>query len=214
MSASMHILANTWTPDAGIFVLADSVAKACVILLTAAGIAWVLRNSSAALRHLTWVVALMAVLSVPLLASFLPQTNILPRWISAVQPVARITFDEELLPMRSENDRIGESKISGFVGPSINAPEPTVRFSWKEYIPSLSSIILTVWALGMAFMLTRIGLSRIALGCLIRSAVPLRPGALTDTLNESIHQLGVRRNIHVYVSDRREIPMAWGIFKT
>ena len=63
-------------------------------------------------------------------------------------------------------------------------------------------------------MLTRIGLSRIALGCLIRSAVPLRPGALTDTLNESIHQLGVRRNIHVYVSDRREIPMAWGIFKT
>ena len=68
MSASVHVLALTSIADMGIFVLTDSAAKACVILLTAAGIAWALHKSSAALRHLMWVVALTAVLSVPLLA--------------------------------------------------------------------------------------------------------------------------------------------------
>ena len=60
--------------------LIDSSIKGSVILLLAAGVALLLRRDSAATRHLVWLVAVVAMLFVPVFSASLPQWNVLPSW--------------------------------------------------------------------------------------------------------------------------------------
>lgn len=60
--------------------LIDSAIKGGAILLLAACIAALLRRDSAATRHLVWLVAIVAVLIVPVLSASLPHWHVLPEW--------------------------------------------------------------------------------------------------------------------------------------
>ncbi len=54
-------------------------------LLFAAGVVFFLRRDSAATRHLVWLVAISAMLAMPLLSAVLPQWRVLPEWASVAQ---------------------------------------------------------------------------------------------------------------------------------
>ena len=58
----------------------DSAFKGAVLLATAALVALVLWRASAAARHLVWLVAIVALLVVPVLSLALPQWRVLPSW--------------------------------------------------------------------------------------------------------------------------------------
>lgn len=60
--------------------LLDSTIKGSLILLLAASLVWLLRRDSAATRHLVWLVAVIAVLVVPVFSNALPHWRILPAW--------------------------------------------------------------------------------------------------------------------------------------
>ena len=62
--------------------LIDLAIKGAVVLVLAFGVAGFLRRDSAATRHLVWLVAIVAMLSVSLLSPLLPQWRILPQWVS------------------------------------------------------------------------------------------------------------------------------------
>src|SRR5262245_25270590 len=70
---------------AGVFsasslLLVDSAVKGTALLVVAAIAAMILRRNSAATRHLVWLLALVAVLVVPLLSATLPVWRVLPEW--------------------------------------------------------------------------------------------------------------------------------------
>ena len=70
---------------AGVFgasslLLVDSAVKGSVLLMLAAVAALILRRDSAATRHLVWLLAIVAMLVVPMLSALLPQWRVLPKW--------------------------------------------------------------------------------------------------------------------------------------
>ena len=64
-------------------IVVDASVKGSVILLSAGLVAIGLRKSSAATRHLVWVVALVGLLSTPALSVVMPKFRILPTWLSS-----------------------------------------------------------------------------------------------------------------------------------
>jgi len=60
--------------------LIDSTIKAALLLAVAGLVALILRRDSAATRHLVWLVAIVAMLAVPVFSSMLPQWRVLPAW--------------------------------------------------------------------------------------------------------------------------------------
>ncbi|HQX52532.1 MAG TPA: M56 family metallopeptidase, partial [Planctomycetaceae bacterium] len=64
--------------------LIDSAIKGTALLLFAGVVVLFLRRDSAATRHLVWLVAIIAMLAVPLLSAMLPQWRVLPEWANVV----------------------------------------------------------------------------------------------------------------------------------
>ena len=60
--------------------LIDSTIKSAVLLAVAGLVALMLRRDSAATRHLVWLVAIVAMLAVPVFSAMLPQWRVLPPW--------------------------------------------------------------------------------------------------------------------------------------
>lgn len=92
MLLSLTALAGTSS-----LLLVDSTIKGAAILLLAAIVALSLRRDSAATRHLVWLVAIVAVLVVPVFSALLPQWRVLPAWaeLSHESPVGTISADEQ-----------------------------------------------------------------------------------------------------------------------
>jgi hypothetical protein len=65
--------------------LMDSAVKGSVILLGAACVAVMLKRDSAAMRHLVWLVAIVAMLVIPVLSVLLPRWQVLPAWAAISQ---------------------------------------------------------------------------------------------------------------------------------
>ncbi len=70
------------------FLLIDSTIKAALLLAVAGLVALTLRRDSAATRHLVWLVAIVAMLAVPVFAAMLPQWRVLPAWAVVVDQPA------------------------------------------------------------------------------------------------------------------------------
>src|SRR3954470_3089342 len=84
------LLAVTGLLGASSLLLVDSAVKGAALLLVAAIAALVLRRDSAATRHLVWLLAIVALLAVPVLSALLPNWRVLPAWVGVSPvPVAR-----------------------------------------------------------------------------------------------------------------------------
>ncbi|MCI0536298.1 MAG: hypothetical protein L0Z50_13845, partial [Verrucomicrobiales bacterium] len=64
--------------SAGVPLLLDSALKGAVLLALAAVAAFALRKASAAARHLVWLLAVVALLVLPVLSGLLPAWQVLP----------------------------------------------------------------------------------------------------------------------------------------
>lgn len=107
---------TTEVPIAWVAAGAVTAAKATLILLAAAGIAWLLRGRSAALRHLVWTAALGAVLVLPALDAGLPE--------AVRMPVAELPAEAAA---RSGSDRSGPAGRSAGRPPASVAGAPRAR---------------------------------------------------------------------------------------
>ena len=74
------ILTVAGVSSASSLLLVDSAVKGTALLVLAAVAAMILRRDSAATRHLVWLLAIVAMLVVPVLSAMLPQWRVLPEW--------------------------------------------------------------------------------------------------------------------------------------
>ena len=61
-------------------ILLDATVKGAVLLVTAAAVVTALRKKSAAARQAVWLLALAALLALPLASALLPAWQVLPGW--------------------------------------------------------------------------------------------------------------------------------------
>lgn len=96
--------------------LIDSTIKGAAMLLLAGCAAVLLRRDSAATRHLVWLVAIVAVLVVPMCSALLPQWRVLPEWAvispESVEQVSLPAADKEASTTPESDKGIqGESSL-------------------------------------------------------------------------------------------------------
>lgn len=162
--------------------LVDSAVKGGAILLFAAVVALMFRRSSAATRHLVWLVAIVAMLVVPLCSALLPQWHVLPSWARIapapvpVNTAAPVMVTRDIQPVRS----LQNVPVSQFEPPpeSIQRPvdEPTGSLS-PEFSSHVTSVpvesagphwlrlntLPILWVVGFALLMLRLLAARLML---------------------------------------------------
>ena len=211
-------------------VLVDAAVKGSLLLLATAVAVMALRGASASQRHLVWVSALVGLLMLPAMSLVLPQWRVLPTWldVSALALVGDVDaadsahartdpklgpFAEDFLPDESALLIEGEMDSAG-AGPGTSAqpaerpPEGRLAFLFSRRVVSLTFVI---WIAGAMALCLRIVLSRLLLARLIRTSEGVTDSVPREMLASLRQQFGIRRPVRLLVSDRRDVPMTWGI---
>ncbi|MCY2963658.1 MAG: hypothetical protein NT069_08425, partial [Planctomycetota bacterium] len=170
------ILAVAGVLSASSLLLVDSAVKGTVLLALAAVAALILRRDSAATRHLVWLLAIVALLVVPLLSAMLPQWRVLPAWAShspglaAVdvgpsgivrpadvsvelqQPSARPEIERPISIVDQPAAPVSESQAA-IATSKINSESTEWSWTWINALP-------LVWAIGFSVLILRLTAAR------------------------------------------------------
>jgi beta-lactamase regulating signal transducer with metallopeptidase domain len=167
--------------SASSLLMMDSAIKGTVLLVLAAVAALLLRRDSAATRHLVWMMAIIALLMVPVLSAALPQWRVLPNWMSAPRPFVAAIESVSPSPIPKSNGGVFEIPeratsttpvgVDQTTAPALQPatsvpvsqptriaskeiPTPIVRnWSWMKVIP-------LVWAIGFVILMLRLSAAR------------------------------------------------------
>jgi beta-lactamase regulating signal transducer with metallopeptidase domain len=217
----------------------DSALKGAVLLVVAALTVLALWRASAATRHLVWLVAVMALLVVPVLAIALPQWRVLPAWAVSpltappeeksppVEPTLTGWHGSGPLPI-SPAPPIDPSVASAspllpspvlakqepFVEPSVfpavsESPLEEPASSWHDWLP-------LAWAAGCGLFALRLLASHLLLRAAARRCAPLTSPpdeAIASAFASACTQLGVRQRVTLLLDKNRTIPVVWGVFR-
>ena len=197
-------LAASWSPLA-----IEIVWKATLLLLATAGIAWALRSSSAAVRHLLWSVGLCAALVLPvaLLA--------LPSWRVALLPAERAAPAQNDGPKAGavQFDEIASTSRPPSVSPStLPSPSPSSlsnapRLEWRL---SLVETLFVAWLAGVAALMLWLISGFLAVRSLTRRALAVGNAGLLQELDRARVQLGITRAIRLLQTRDAVTPLTFG----
>ena len=208
----------------------DSALKGAVLLATAALVTLALWRASAAARHLVWLVAIVALLIVPVLSLALPQWRVLPQWAGGTVPERTenrpytpnkpytannepIAIAEEPAPEENPAPAAAAPRAVSLPAaaplPTAHPQLPTPAPTWREYLP-------LAWCIGFAALAVRL----LAAHLLLRRASRQCP-ALTAPPDEKIAaafadacaRLGIRQRVTLLLDKKRTIPLVWGVFR-
>lgn len=201
----------------------DLILRATVVLCASGGIAFLLRRSSAAARHLAWCLGLGGVLVLPALFLTLPgwSWRVLPKDGTAARvgstrpmagaPAGRVGGSGSFDAMAPGDDPF---LVIGPAGPSAHPavdPVPVSTFATVRgvLVPSWSWL-WALWAGGCVALLAGPIAGRITLERWARRAEPIIGGDWIALRDELAVLLGLRRRV-VLLRDRfATMPMTWG----
>jgi HEAT repeat protein/beta-lactamase regulating signal transducer with metallopeptidase domain len=209
----------------GFPLLLDGAVKGTLVLLAATVLVLLLRQGSAASRHLVWQLAVLAILGLPVIkvlsplrlpvlpelrspivrndAAHLPAQSVVPSDVAAAAPSA------------AQDPQRGEPKSTVIDATSSNAAtSPNAETSSTPKTPF--TLRLFTW-IGLAWLVIATGLLlRLALGfVLVRwfalRAYPLYENGWSELKDELSGLVGLRHSVQLYASPHVATPMTWGI---
>jgi beta-lactamase regulating signal transducer with metallopeptidase domain/tetratricopeptide (TPR) repeat protein len=218
----------------------DSALKGAALLAVASLIAVALWRASAASRHLVWLVAVVALLVVPLFSLALPQWRVLPTWaaLPTVQAVPDGTAEPR--PLAPNIDETHGTRETALSTPGVSVAPKTAATRPMEPSPVVASIpeapaalgvheadvasstsldrrdgLAVAWAAGFTLLSLRILAAQLLLRRRMRGCE-----GLTEPQDESIRaafvaacaQVGIGRRVALLLGRERSIPVVWGVF--
>ncbi len=236
MGSSMIIGARlSGAISSGMPIFVDAVIKG-VVLLALVGLAMpLLRRASASTRHLVWFAALAALPLLPLLSAALPGWQVLPSWLAVPgddAEVAAATMREAPVARRAMIPPLPPAIARGGAPPTrpappvatqtpqVPQPRPTRTVTDRAVEPARPAQsapwqvwALTAWLAGTLVSLLPIGLGWLSLRWLRRKADEITDGPWPAQMKRLADGMGVRRRVILLRSDRRSMPMQWGILR-
>lgn len=236
MNRTMLIVAGLFSVPS--LLLVDSAVKGTALLVLAAIVAIILRRDSAATRHLVWLLAIVAMLAVPVLSAMLPEWRVLPRWasippatavVATSRPsIARPAVGAAQVAQNSEPDEIESPSASAFQSPAalpnsrpaLKTPEATGAsavgsWNWLNALP-------LVWAIGFCVLILRLITARWMLWTTERQGTVISPSrqpakethdTIVSALEAVCMQLGIFRPVNLLIHPDKTIPVVWGILR-
>jgi beta-lactamase regulating signal transducer with metallopeptidase domain len=235
MDRSMLMAAGVLSASSRLMV--DSAFKGTALLVVAVVAVLILRRDSAATRHLAWLLAMVAMLVVPVLSAMLPQWRVLPEWVG-LQPetavvstrppsIARpaevaVKVAQNAGPAHVESPSAmahqpaagpPDSRAAG-VGPEAVPAPAAGHGSWLNALP-------LVWAMGFGVLILRLMAARWMLWNTKRLGTVLGSSRQATTLHDPIVrafeaaclQLGIGRTVTLLIHPEKTIPVVWGILR-
>lgn len=212
-------------------VVLDATCKGLVILAAGGALSLALRRSSAAARHLVWVLAIGALISLPVLSAVLPgwQVPHLPRWeIAGEAPV-------ESAPVAGDGRAAdhGRFRVGPLTGPAEprqdpapalgvmpraetieeTMPIPAIRATEDTRPLHWSAWVLLAWAAGALVVLAPLMVGTVKVWRLARRAGSISDGSWRRLLVRLSGGLGLRRAVRLLRSDRPVVPASWGLWR-
>ncbi len=203
----------------------DSALKGAALLSAAAVAALVLWHASAAARHLVWLVAVLALLLVPVLSVVLPGWRVLPAWAVATEGTTETERTEapEGTVLRAPSPSLPDPAL-----PQLSAEPVTHAEAFSEpavssipSVPLVSSVPLAspapatwlplTWCAGCLVLLLRLFSAHWLLRRASRRCQAVPETRLASALAEAAQQLGVRQDIRFLMDQKRTIPVVWGV---
>ncbi len=204
-------IALAWLP------LIDAVAKTTVILLAAAAASIVLRQASAALRHLVWTLALTSALFLPIASFALPKWQLPLLTVGAEPAPAPAVADqsEPAVPLRTmARPALSETgnEIAVTAPPAAaSMPVPGAE-SWLDGV-SWQTMLGAVWLLGAAVILARILVGLVAIRFLSRRTQDITDAAWLPMARAVADEMGITPRLRFLRGGRASMPVAAGIFR-
>lgn len=211
--------------------LLDAALKGTAVLVLACALAPLLRRAAAAARHLLWTAALVGILALPALGLLLPRWHVhLPAFDTTAghaeeaAPAAGAEGGGVLLHARHVLDAPLPRPKAVLIASRVPPPPAAFRpgepppppHTPEEAAPEHHAAVpwpAIAWATGAGLSLAWLGLSFVSLWVLRRSCRPVGDGPTVALLGELAALLGVRRRVCLLTSDRRAVPMTWGVFR-
>jgi beta-lactamase regulating signal transducer with metallopeptidase domain len=203
--------------------------------MLAAIAAMILRRDSAATRHLVWLLAIVALLVLPVLSAMLPQWRVLPTWVGispravvvdttppsiaegAVelpQHVEPVGIDQPSATEPQSAAELPESRAA-LVAPEINSGSVVSSWNWLNALP-------LVWAIGFCVLIVRLIAARLMLWNTERHATVIwsssQPGKsthdpLATAFEAACAQFEFCRPVTLLLHSEKTIPVVWGIVR-
>lgn len=210
------------------FVL-DLTLKSTVLLLLACLAVRLLRNASAALRHLVWSTALGGVLLLPVLAWALPSWRV--TWWPGPMTTQAVTTEQggnegesaqstaafeavalSVVPLPS--DTVAAMRQQVLTAASVEAAPAAVVW-WRRALNSdRKQVLLWCWLAGLLFVLARVGLGTVRLWWLTRAAWQITDGSWLRLAQHLATSLRLRREVSLLKSGGVSVPLTWGAWRS
>jgi beta-lactamase regulating signal transducer with metallopeptidase domain len=163
------------------------------------------RRTSAAARHLVWVLTLAGVLLLPLASSILPAWTVVR--FAGAEP-APTAFEADQLP--SEPVTAVANQASSNASLVVNAE---ARPSSRAFVPAWPNAVAAVYATGVVFLLGRWTAQRLSLERMARHSTPVADTQWRRLIDECADRMGVPRTIRVRRSRELTVPLAFGFLR-
>lgn len=210
----MGIVASELGGDLGRLLpaLLDLACKGAVVFIVCGAMSLRLRRASAGTRHAAWCAGIVGVLLLPVLGAALPEWRVLPvgvtRQTMTSGPMDR-TGASPPAPAGSISQKAevaaNPAAAAGVSGTGAGSPRAS-GLPWEAWV-------VLIWAGGVAASLVPLVLAVASLRRLERGASVTRDPGRLALLREVAGQLGVRRAVVLMESDRRAMPMVWGVLR-
>lgn len=219
-------------------VLIDAAIKGAVVLAAAGLLVALLRRAPAAARHLVWCLALLALVVLPVLSAVLPGWQVPFHLPLPPSNQTTVVFGEELAPPPGPKAELPESAETlprprsaipppplpmlplpprpiPVPRPSAGADGPFAPQTAIRPAPPVRTIAwpVWVWLAGVLLALLPVAGGYVSLDWLRTHSRPIVTGPLADLLRQLCAECGLRRPVELLLSDRRAMPMTWGVWQ-
>lgn len=225
--------------SASSLLLLDSAVKGTALLMLAAIAALILRRDSAAIRHLVWLLAIVAMLVVPVLSAMLPEWRVLPEW-AGLSPEPVVANPGPPSFARPEDGAIEGPRNADLVDveqPSATADHPAAERPDSQPASVTPEIISesaagswnridalpVLWAIGFSVLILRLMAARLMLRNSERNGTAIwssrQPPNVTHdpvitALEAAYSQLGICRPVTLLIHPDKTIPVVWGLLRS
>jgi carboxyl-terminal processing protease len=182
-------------------------------------------RASAAARHFVWTLAVVASLAIPLVGLVLPSWTMgLPLAGGNEHPVSSPS-DIPLAFAEIDTANLPGYVVSVDTSPALNSlPQSMAKLEGDQLLSVSEStdgdqaaglpwqVILSIgWALGFVVGLVPLAMGSLSLWRLRQTCRPVTDARCLQLLAELCEQLALKRQVALVATDRRHIPMTWGI---
>ncbi|CAN5473781.1 hypothetical protein BH23VER1_BH23VER1_23360 [soil metagenome] len=193
----------------------DWAVRGTSVLAVAGLAAFALFRASASARHLVWLVAMVALLVVPLLSVSLPQWRALPRWESPVATALPAATHPSPAPrspgVPPETAPRGSALAPEAIPRGSGVSPEALLLASRPESPEAWPWLSLVWTAGFAIGLLRLLVAHATLARTARRSTPATDRRLIDHLAAPCRELGIGRPALLLLDKSRTVPVVWGL---